>query len=132
MKNAPFHLFTLVICLSLMAFQCDEDVIPLTQEEEREELNISKKAIEDLAATSVCNETTECKYIAFGSKPCGGPWSYLIYTTSIDTEKLKIWVEDYNQRESDFNSKWGAVSDCSVANPPTSINCENNTCIPIY
>ncbi|MCF7566858.1 hypothetical protein L3X37_00570 [Sabulilitoribacter arenilitoris] len=132
MKNAPFHLFTLAICLSLMAFQCDEDIMPLTQEEERKDLNIYKNAIEDLAATSVCNETTECKYIAFGSKPCGGPWGYLIYTTSIDTKKLKLWVEDYNQRESNFNSKWDVGSDCSVVNPPISINCQNNSCIPIY
>lgn len=132
MKNAPFRLFTLVICLSLMAFQCDEDIVPLTQEEEREELDIYKKTIEDLAATSVCNEDTECKFIAFGSKPCGGPWNYLIYTTSIDTEKLELWVEDYNQREADFNTNWGVASDCAVVNPPTSINCENNTCIPVY
>ena len=38
MKSSPFHLFVLAICLSLMAFQCDEDITPLTQEEEREEI----------------------------------------------------------------------------------------------
>lgn len=132
MKKSSLLLFTLTICLSLMAFQCNEDDTPLTQEEEREELSISKKAIEDLVATSVCNETTECEFIAFGSKPCGGPWSYLVYTTSIDTEKLKLWVEDYNKREAEFNSKWGAISDCGITNPPSSINCENNVCIPVY
>lgn len=132
MKNVPFHLFAFIICLSLTAFQCDEDNTPLTQEEERKELNLSKRAIEDLAATSICNETTECKYIAFGSKPCGGPWGYIIYSTSIDIEKLKLWVEDYNEQEAAFNSKWGVFSDCTIVNPPISINCENNTCIPIY
>nr|WP_143404137.1 hypothetical protein [Gaetbulibacter sp. 4G1] len=132
MKNSSLLLFILTICLSLMAFQCDEDDTPLTQEEEREQLNISKKAIEDLVVTSVCNENTECKSIAFGSKPCGGPWSYLIYTTSIDTEKLKLWVEDYNKREAEFNTQWGAISDCGITNPPSSINCENNVCIPVY
>lgn len=132
MKKSPFYLFALVICLSLTAFQCEEDIAPLTKEEERQELDLYKKSIEDLAATSVCNDDTECKFIAFGSKPCGGPWSYLIYTTSIDTEKLKLWVEDYNQLEADFNANWGIASDCAIVNPPSSINCENNTCIPVY
>ncbi len=132
MKSSTFLLFILSLCLSLMAFQCNEDETSLTQEEEREALNIYKKAIEDLAATAVCNEATECKFIALGSKPCGGPWSYLIYTTSIDTEKLKLWVEDYNKKEALFNAKWGTLSDCGITNPPSSINCENNTCIPVY
>lgn len=115
-----------------MAFQCEDDETPLTQEEERMELDIDKQAIIDFAATSVCNASTECKYIGFGSKPCGGPWSYIIYTTSIDTDKLELWIEDYNNKEADFNAKWGVFSDCSIANPPTSISCENNVCIPVF
>ncbi|MFD0990643.1 hypothetical protein ACFQ1R_11085 [Mariniflexile jejuense] len=120
-----------ISCLFLMAFQCEDDTIA-TQESEQEALNISKKAIEDLAATSICNENTTCKYIALGSKPCGGPWSYLVYSTSINVEKLENMVETYNKKESDFNKKWGAISDCMFVTPPTSIKCENNTCIVIY
>lgn len=129
MKKPYFLLF--VICLLFMAFQCEEDII-LTQENDKQVLISFKKEIEDLAATSVCNENTECKFIAFGSKPCGGPWSYLIYSTSIDVEKLENMVATYNTNEADFNEKWGVVSDCSAALPPTSINCENNSCIPVY
>lgn len=103
-----------------------------TYEIELEQLNVLKSNIETLASTSICNESVECKFIAFGSKPCGGPWGYLIYSTSIDTVQLETWVEDYNQKQAAFNVKWGLISDCSVPSPPTSINCENNTCIPIY
>ena len=120
-----------ILCMFLMAFQCEDDTIA-TQESEQEALNTSKKAIEDLAATSICNENTTCKYIAFGNKPCGGPWSYLVYSTSIDVEKLENMVEAYNKKEAEFNAKWGAFSDCAFAIPPTRINCENNTCIAIY
>mgnify|MGYP003634731628 CR=1 FL=1 len=129
MKKIIVPLFT--ICLLFMAFQCEDDDT-LTMEDQREALNISKKAIEDLADTSVCNETTECKFIAFGSKPCGGPWSYLTYSTSIDTDRLDDLVEEYNKKEADFNQKWGVVSDCSFVTAPSSINCENNTCVPVY
>ncbi len=129
MKKTYFLLF--VICSLFMAFQCEDDS-NLIMEDEQKALMVSKKIIEDLAATSVCNENTKCKFIAFGSKPCGGPWSYLIYSTSIDVEKLENMVATYNANEADFNQKWGVVSDCSAALPPRSINCENNTCIPVY
>jgi hypothetical protein len=129
MKKTYFLLF--VTCTLFTAFQCEEDII-LTQENDKQVLISFKKEIEDLAATSVCNENTECKFIAFGSKHCGGPWSYLLYSTSIDVEKLENMVATYNAKEADFNEKWGVVSDCSAALPPTSINCENNTCIPVY
>ena len=91
-----------------------------------------KQTIEELASSSVCNETTACKYIAFGSKPCGGPWDYLVYSTSINTENLEDLVANYNQQESDFNTKWDIVSDCSVNNPPVNLTCENNTCVANY
>lgn len=120
-----------MICLSFMAFQCEDEVVS-TLETEQQALNASKKAIQDLAATSICNSTFTCKFIALGSKPCGGPWSYLVYSTSIDTEKLEKMVEAYNKKEADFNEKWGSVSDCMFVSPPSSVNCENNTCIAIY
>ncbi|MFH6767444.1 hypothetical protein V8G56_01745 [Gaetbulibacter aquiaggeris] len=125
------YLLPFVSCLIFMVFQCEEDSIP-TMEYEQNTLIASKKIIEDLAASSFCNESTECKFIAFGSKPCGEPWSYLIYSTSIDTTELEGLVEVFNQNEDAFNKKWDVVSDCSAALPPTSVNCENNTCIPVY
>jgi hypothetical protein len=114
-----------------MAFQCEDDN-ELTQEEERIELNTLKSEIENLANTSVCNDTSACKFIALGSKLCGGPWGYLVYSTSVDADKLERLVETYNQKETDFNTKWGIASDCAIANPPTNVICENNTCVAVY
>jgi hypothetical protein len=128
--SIPLSLFTL--CVFLLAFQCeDEDKIP-TQKEEQTELNNLKSEIELLINTPVCNESSECKYIAFVSKPYGGPWEYLIYSTSIDEQKLQDLVEDYNKKQADFNTKWGVFSDCAFVTPPTNITCENNSCIPVY
>ena len=132
MKKPFFASLLLLICFSLVAFQCDEEGSEPTFEEEQVELNNLKSEIEDLANTSVCNETSECKSIGLGSKPCGGPWSYLIYSTSIDTEQLAQMVANYNQLEAEFNTRWGMVSDCAIVNPPLSVNCENNTCVAVY
>lgn len=129
MKKTLIFLFAL--CLSLVAFTC-EDNRDSTFEEDQQELIALKQNIEDLVSTSVCNENTECKFIAFGSKPCGGPWKYLVYSTSIDETNLKTLVVNYNKKEAAYNQKWGIVSDCAMVNPPVSTSCENNTCVAIY
>lgn len=131
MKSRFFIVFIFTLSLFLMAFQCEDDSKP-TMEEEQEALIASEKIIEDLAATAICNESAECKFIALGSKPCGGPWSYLIYSTSIDVNKLESLVEDYNKNEAAFNLKWGVISDCSFLLPPTGVICENNKCVAVY
>ena len=132
MKSLKLTFVLLSFSFFFVATQCDEDKPPLTYEKERAELNIYKDKIEDLAATSICNESTECLFVGFGSKPCGGPWEYLIYTNSIDINQLLLWVEDYNQLEQDLNEKWGIASDCSIAPPPSEFECINNTCNPIF
>jgi hypothetical protein len=114
-----------------MAFQCEDDTA-LTQEKETQELSLLRQSIEDLASQSFCNESTECAYIAFGSKPCGGPWSYLVYSNSVNTQELESMVEGFNQKEALYNTNWNIISDCSIVNPPSSLICENNTCIAVY
>jgi len=131
MKKLKLVFMFLSFSLLFVATQCEEDNPPLTYEHERAELNIYKDEIEDLAATSICNENTECLYIGFGSKPCGGPWEYLVYTNSIDVDELMLWVEEYNQLEQDLNEKWGIASDCSIVNPPSGFDCIDNSCSPI-
>ncbi|WP_242203446.1 hypothetical protein [Aestuariivivens insulae] len=131
MKKSFFTAILLLICLSFTAFQCDDDT-PLTQEQELAQLQDFKSEVEALASTSICNETSECKFIAFGSKPCGGPWSYLIYSTSIDVNALESKVQDYNAQEHKYNQKWGIVSDCSLAAKPIDIKCENNSCVAVF
>ncbi|TYA74017.1 hypothetical protein [Seonamhaeicola marinus] len=133
MKNSLKYLSIFVlIALTVTACLSDDGNDSDSYENEVQTLQTLKADIEALVATSVCNESTECKSIAFGSKPCGGPWSYLIYSTSIDTQELETKVGQYNQLEAIFNAKWGVLSDCAVANPPVDIICENNECVAVY
>ena len=131
MKSLKQTFVLLSFSFFFVAMQCDKDNTPLTYEEDRAELNIYKTTIEDLAATSICEENTECLFIGFGSKPCGGPWTYLIYTNSINVDQLLLWVNDYNQLEQELNEKWDIISDCSIASPPLGFECIDNTCNPI-
>lgn len=132
MKKSISKVILIPLCLFLFSTQCEDDIPPINQQSEEQELVSLKTDIENLANSSVCGDTFECKFIAFGSKPCGGSWEYLIYSTSIDTETLESMVEGYNRKEALYNAEWGIASDCSIANPPTSINCENNACVAVY
>jgi len=125
----------LFISLGLVFFL----VIGCTSEDSTKEKDVDSKIITNLeeeiialADSSVCNDETECASIAFGSKPCGGPWSYLVYSTSIDVQLLKDKVKQFNQMQQEFNIKYGIISDCSIALPPTGFLCEDNKCKGIY
>lgn len=128
MKNLLLTL--LVICLLCMSFQCDSDRNE-SCEDRLEHLNTSKAEILNLVNESVCGDNFECRYIAFGSKPCGGPWSYLVYSTSIDTLQLMNMVEVYNLNEQNYNVKCEQFSDCAFTLPPTELNCVNNKCVQV-
>lgn len=132
MNKSIFKYFLAPLCVLLFSTQCEDDIAPFNQEVEQQELTTLKAEIENLATTAICDDTFECKFIAFGAKPCGGPWGYLVYSTSIDTELLESLVEGYNRKEAIYNTTWNVVSDCAFATPPESVTCENNTCVAVY
>ena len=132
MKPLQKHLWmSTFLCLFFLACLPD-DGESSDYDQELETLTILKAQIESLAANSACNDSSDCRYIAFGSKPCGGPWSYLVYSTSIDTTDLENMVGQYNQLEALFNAKWGIASDCAVVTEPVDVICENNICVAVY
>jgi hypothetical protein len=60
-----------------------------------------------------------CRLIAFGSKPCGGPWQYLPYSIeATDSVTLAHLVDEYNSAEAKLNREQGRTSDCSVVQRP--------------
>ena len=132
MKKSIITLGLMSLFILLTAMQCDDDDVSASCENSVENLLVLKANIETLASVSVCSDGFECRYIAFGSKPCGGPWEYLIYTTSIDTLELTTLVNDYNLLEANHNVNCDAVSDCMAAIPPTGFECVDNQCVPIF
>ena len=120
------HLIKLfAIVLLFQSFQCEDDnpstITP-------EDLNIKKSEIEAYIATFPCEESIGCSFIAFGSKPCGGPWGYLVFSNAVDLEFLTAEVLEYNEMENQYNLETGAVSDCMAALPPSEVGCVNGVC----
>ncbi len=129
MRNLTHILKT--IALLAIVFSCSNNS-ETSKQVERLELDSLKTEIEQLVATGICNESTSCDFIAFGSKSCGGPLSYLMYSTSINVDLLEEKVTIYNNNEAAFNIKWSISSDCMFLLPPTKVDCINGECIAIY
>jgi len=122
----------LLILLPLLVMNCSDSDNQTTQEDDTKALEVLANEINGLANQSICSDEFTCEYVGFGSKACGGFKSYLIYSNSIDTTELLTKVKNYNEKEKEYNQKWGIISDCMLVMPPTSVECENGKCIAIY
>jgi hypothetical protein len=117
----------LALSLMLQSFQCSDDndssgTVTSAQ------LETKKQEIQNYINSFSCSDNNGCSYIAFGSKPCGGPWSYLVFSNSVDLAKLQDMVKDYNEMNRIHNIQNNAVSDCMFVSPPTEIKCVNGVC----
>jgi hypothetical protein len=66
-----------------------------------------------------CENESQCRLIAFGSKPCGGPRQYLVYSVATtDSVQLAAAVLRYNARDAELNRLQGRISDCMMVTPP--------------
>ena len=108
----------------LPSFQCDEEDNRTTPEI----LAQKKQEILNYIKSYSCSNATDCLYIAFGAKPCGGPREYLVYPNTVDQTALETLVTEYYEMDHQYNIEIGAISDCMVVNPPNTINCVNGVC----
>jgi hypothetical protein len=96
---------------------------------DKEVLASLREDISGKVGQPVCTGEGDCRYIAFGSKPCGGPWEYLIYSVTVtDTVDLAEKVAFYNDYEDMMNHKYGYVSDCEVPDVPE-LGCVDGVCV---
>lgn len=101
------------------------------QEAEKEVIDNLKIEVKNLAEASVCGEAYNCYSVGIGAKPCGGFWEYVIYSNSIDVVSFLAKIETLNELEKTYNEKYGIISDCYMAMPPSSITCEDGKCTGI-
>jgi hypothetical protein len=120
------------LVLGLFLCACSPEDGSETQEREFEDLQRARIELEQIAQTTACTDGGECRAVAFGSKPCGGPWSYLAYNSSLESTDFLDRIAQYNAAEDAYNLKWGVVSDCMAVGPPTRLDCVDGQCTAIY
>ena len=114
-----------------IVFSCSKNSDSSQNNEKLELVNL-KEEIEQIINSEDCSEMATCEFIAFGSKPCGGAWSYLVYSSNVNVSLLKEKVTLYNKLENDYNIKWNVISDCMAAVPPTNIECIIGKCEVVF
>lgn len=122
----------LFLFLTLLVFKCGDNDNIKDQDVEMKELGTLAKEIKTLADSSVCSSEFTCDFIGFGSKPCGGHWEYILYSSSIDVDAFLAKVKSYNELEKEYNIKYDVASDCMFVMPPDDTTCENGKCIAVY
>src|SRR5262245_42764287 len=90
-----------------------------TNQSKRERLKNLKRDIDAEIGSPRADKLAQCKHIAFGAKPGGGPWRYLVYSTArTDEARLKQLISEYNALEKQINEEEGLSSDCSYVTEP--------------
>ncbi|HMB62585.1 MAG TPA: hypothetical protein VKN36_05905 [Eudoraea sp.] len=95
-------------------------------------LNDLLEEIEQLSASQTCEDADQWKFTALGLKPCGGPSSYIAYSSKIDTTLFLDKVKRYNKEVMEYNKKTGAVSDCALIEKPAEVLCDNGSPVFLY
>ena len=119
-----FTLLLLFLSCSL-GDECDHEARDWARLERMED------EIHALIGDPLCSDSTDCRFIAFGSKACGGPRTYLIYSIStVDTVELSKRVREHNEYEALLNRRYGVISTCGVPNPPD-LGCRDGRCVDL-
>ncbi|KFF10193.1 hypothetical protein IW15_20680 [Chryseobacterium soli] len=147
MKNLFIKIPLLVLCTSLTVISCKTQT-PATenlpkdiserpadessQKYDQAQLDKLKATINSEISKEKCTgNTDEWASAPMGSKACGGPKSYIAYPKKLEASILPK-IEDYNNKEKDFNTKFGITSDCTLVGEPAGIRCVNGKAEVIY
>lgn len=105
----------------------------LTNEQEitRGDLDQQMAEIQALIDTGNCTAASQCNFMPYGSKACGGPQGFLVFSNTIDVDKLKSMVERYTKDEANYNNQNGIMSDCSLPAEPQQLDCQDGNCVRI-
>ena len=113
------------IAVSLLACGDSDSVVgddngdQRTEEGDRTQLAEMRREIDALIGDAAGASIADCRYAGVGSKPCGGPWEFVIYSaSSTDSTALAERLTAYNAFEAEMNERYGLASDCSVPNAP--------------
>lgn len=94
-------------------------------------LSAARKKLKDMTKDKRCDSTMQCQVIAVGSRACGGPSSYVTFSTqAADLQVVKQLAHSITVLESQYNAKNRMVSICQHLTQP-STQCVENKCVKI-
>jgi hypothetical protein len=92
------------------------------------ELKQLKENFAALIADKTCDNSSQCRVIAVGSRACGGPSSYAVFSSKMaNKNKVNTLADKVTKYESQYNAQTGRMSICQHLVAP-STQCINNVC----
>ena len=97
----------------------------------KETLKTLRKQVSKIEENNACDTDAQCKVIETGSRACGGPSHYMIYSTKNTSEqKAKKLSQKLTHYESRYNAQNRMISICEMLTKPKT-QCINNECIKL-
>lgn len=96
-----------------------------------DDIKTAKNKLNNLIADKQCSTSSQCKVSAVGSRACGGPSDYIVYSTqSAPQEQVSALSDTITQLESTYNVQKGMMSICQHLTAP-STQCVENKCVKV-
>jgi len=88
----------------------------------------------ELVSVNACQTSADCALIPVGNMACGGPASYMAYSTGIGSERISA-LKNLAERSKELDTKLNALSQmmgACVFHSAPGLVCENNMCATKY
>lgn len=107
-------------CLVIAAVACGpSQPNAANAEPDSQPLDSLRSTVLRLIAEPMATSIEQCRLIAFGAKPCGGPRAYLVYSMeATDSTDLARAVAMYTSEDARLNRVLGRASDCALVASP--------------
>lgn len=84
--------------------------------------------IKDLIGKAECSSDSQCQILPIGARPCGGPASYLAWSTAkTSSSEIQALADRFRAEQQERNARSGMVSDCRAIAPPAAV-CRAGSC----
>ncbi|WP_372762273.1 hypothetical protein [Pseudoalteromonas sp.] len=94
-------------------------------------IQAAKDELTALITDPQCDAIEQCKVLAVGSRACGGPSSYVVYSTkTAEQQQVEKLAKQITQLESNYNTQNQMVSICQHLTAP-STQCVENKCVKL-
>ena len=84
--------------------------------------------IRSLIGAAECSSDSQCQVLPVGARACGGPASYLAWSSAkTDSGQLQALAERYKAEQQASNERSGRISTCIAIAPPA-VACRAGAC----
>lgn len=94
-----------------------------------QQLETLRTSIDEEIGEAEASDVAACRTLPLGAKPCGGPWTYLVYSAEAsDSTRLADLAAEYHAVNAEWNAACDLASDCVMVGPPD-VTLENGRCV---